>query len=143
LANLQEIRRRPDERDADIVDAVPEAELEVLAVLLGQDREAERGAREVHALVILDRPARGDATRDVLTADVLHIQGDATIVDQDTVTGLDIPSEAAVRDARPLGRAHHGLRRQHEGIAAPKDDPAIARKGAEANLGTLKVLQDR
>ncbi len=49
-----------DERLRDVVDAECEREVEIGEVLVRQRRHGERDARDVHALVRLDDPARDD-----------------------------------------------------------------------------------
>jgi hypothetical protein len=142
LPDLEEVGRRPHERDPDVVDAVPEAELEVLAVLRGEDRQPDRRARKVHALVVADHAARGDATHDVLAPHLLDVQRDPAVVDQDAIPDLHVLPEAAVGDARPLGRPLHRLRRQGEPVAAAQHHAAAGER-AQADLRPLEVLEDR
>ena len=52
----------PDERHGDHVDTEFERELQVLDVLLGQRRNADRNARQRNALVVADGPAVHDLT---------------------------------------------------------------------------------
>ena len=142
LADLQDVGRRSDKGHADVVHAVPESELEVLAIFLGEGRHGERGPGKVDTLVVADNAPGHDPARDLVALDRFHVERDPPVVDQNAVARLDVAREPRVRDCRPLRRPRHDLRRQDERAAAAERRAPLGER-PEADLRALQVREHR
>src|SRR5437879_276702 len=117
VQHLRDVGHRLHERDGDEVDAVLEAEAEVLAVLVGEARDRERHARERDPLVVADAPAHDDPTAHLLWRGLFHQELDHSVVHPDRVARVHVREVLGVIQRRALRRAHHGLRAERERLA--------------------------
>ena len=87
-------------------------------------------------------PPVRDAAHDVLAPHLLDVQRDPAVVDQHAVAGLHVLGEAAVGDARALGRPCTVSVVRTKSVAAPQHRAAAGER-AQADLRPLEVLEDR
>ena len=94
---------RADERQRDEVDAEPQREPQVLGVLVGQRRHADRDAGQRQALVVADTgpPSMTSQTTSV-PLDLDHDQRDVAVVDEQPVAGRDVVGEVLVGGGHPV-----------------------------------------
>ncbi len=132
------------ERDPDVVDPVPQAELRdprgpsrsgwaVGARCGAGSRPCDPGPSPPVATRHSTFSPRTSSTSSAIRPSSIRTLSPA-------LTSL---SEPAVGDAGPLGRADHALRRQHERVAAPQHHAAARREGPQADLRPLEILEDR
>ena len=131
---------RADERLRDVVHAEAEREVEIGEVLLGQRRDRERHAGDVHTLVRLDQPARDDLAVRSGAVDALHAQPDVTVVDEDLVAGFEHRPEHVGRDREVVGAAGV-LSRDHDLLAALEEGGSV--ELADPDLRALQVGDQR
>ena len=142
--HLADVGRGANERDGDEIDALTDAEAEILAVLLGQTRDGQRHARERNALVVADAPAGDDPAAHGIRGRLLHAELDHPVIHPDLVTRLQLGQILGMGDAGAVGRPHDqaGGQREHPvGLEIDASSPGGA-EGAEADLGALQVLKD-
>ena len=101
--HLLDVRGPAHERERDVVDAVPQAEGEVAAVLLREGRRRERDAGQVHALVRLQQPAVHDDALHLAPRTPDHLQLEVAVVEQDAVARRDVARQRVVRGRDALG----------------------------------------
>src|SRR6202022_4261088 len=142
LAHLLDVGGRAHERDRDVVDALLDAEAEILAILRGQAGHRHCQPRERDALVVGDHAARDDPAADLAAVDRLHRELDHAVVHPHRITRPEGGEELGVVERAARGGALDLARGQREGLAGGEDRLA-AHEGAEADLGPLQVLEDR
>ncbi len=68
-----------DKRKTDVVDAVFDAEANVVAILVTEDGKPEQARRDVHALPCAQGPSDQDATTDLVVGDFARLELDRPI----------------------------------------------------------------
>ena len=97
-----------DERERDRVNAVLEAEFQILAVFFGQGGNGQRDAGKIDAFVLAQHAAVDDVAENVFAADAAHAQFDQAVAEQDAGAGREFASEIGERrgDAGGMCREH-------------------------------------
>ncbi len=146
LADLAHGRAVADEGGRDVVDALLEAEEDVLAVALRDGGQADVHVGNVHALVLADLTGVVHHAVHVLAVDVLHLELDDAVVDQDLGAGLDLMGQVHVIEGDVARGAEEVLRRGRGGdddlVAGGDGDLLMTLEQARADLGALGVEQD-
>ena len=73
------IGRRAHERDCHCIDAMGEAELEILTIFFGHGGNRQRGAGEIDALVLADKSAIQNVAEHIFAAHGAHAEFDQTV----------------------------------------------------------------
>ena len=131
---------RADERLRDVVDAELERELEVRQVLLGERRDRQRDAGNVHALVRLDQPAGDDAAQRSAPFHPLDAESNVPVVDEHLVVGLEHRPQDVGRN-RNVVRTAPVLAGDDHGVADLEIDGCG--EVADPDLGPLQVGDQR
>ena len=146
LADLAHAGRVADEGRRDEIDALFQAEQDVLAVLLGDGGQRQLGVRDVHALLLAQLAAVLDIAGYVLARDALDREPDQAVVDQDRASHMDLARKLEVIQIEMLGVALQvlrGLGRSHrDGRAGLERHLGMTLQKARADLGPLGVEQD-
>ena len=135
-----------DEGGGDVVDALGDAEEDVLAVALGDGGQAQIDVGDVDALALADLAVVLDDAVDVGALDVVDLQVDQAVIDQDVGAGLDLVGEVQVVEGDVAGVAEvllgGGLGGHDDRVAGGDGDLLVALEQAGADLGALGVEQE-
>ena len=127
-----------DEGAGDIVHLIGDAEEDVLFVLFAEVGLAEDFSREAHALAVREHAADFGGAVDVLPLDLVHLEGEQSVVEEDGVTGLQVVDQARIGDGHLRLTAFHVPGGEGEGISILQRNFPLG-KGLDAELRTLGV----
>src|SRR5579872_2902337 len=82
-----------DERQGDRVNAMGEAEFEILAVFVGERRDGESDAGKIDAFVLAQHAAVENVAEHVFAAHTAHAQFNEAVAEQDTRAGREFAGE--------------------------------------------------
>ncbi len=82
-----------DERQGDRVNAMGEAEFEILAVFVGERRDGESDAGKIDAFVLAQHAAVENVAEHVFAAHTAHAQFNEAVAEQDTRAGGEFAGE--------------------------------------------------
>src|SRR5581483_1122867 len=124
----------------DPVDALREAEVEVLEIAIGDGFDVERAVGIVDPLALAQLAAALDDRADVRAFDARHAQRDRAVGEIDALADFDVARETRVRDAHVPRIARFLIRRQRERFAGLQPDRRRAvreRAGADFRAGQI------
>ena len=146
LADLAHALRVADEGGGDEVDALLEAEEDVLAVTVGHGGQRQLCVGNVHALALAERAAVLHGAANVLAVDVRNGKADEAVVDEDGAAHVDLARELQVVEVEVLGGAEAvlgGLSGGNDNLGARRKlDLGVPLEKTGADLGSLGVEQD-
>jgi hypothetical protein len=138
--DLVHVLRPLDEGERHPVDAQPEREVEVAAVLPGQGRDRQHGADHAHALAVRERPAGDHPRVGEVGAAVLDGEPDLAVVQQQVTAWRERGEDLGVRQPRPTQVAGPVVEVEAEGRPGLQPDRAGG-EGSDPELRALQVEQ--
>lgn len=139
--HVDDVVGRADERQRDHVDAEAHGEAEVLAVLVGQGRDADGDTRQVDALVVADLTADDRLGEHVGVGDLDRAEHDLAVVDEQDVAGSHVSGQPVVGGPDDRVVAVDRAGRDGEALAGAQRD-RTAGEATGADLGALEVDED-
>ena len=140
-ARFRHVLRALHEGERDPLDAEPEREAQVRAVLVRQRRDRQHDARQVDALAVAQPPAVDHLRLQRGIGPGEHLQPEPPVVEEDVVARADGGEDLRMRHRGAGGAAGPVRAVQHETPARLQlDAPAL--EGADAQLGALHVRHD-
>jgi hypothetical protein len=130
------------EAEGDPVGAQLEAELQVLAILVGDRGDAQDHHGQIDALGVRERAAGDHRGLERIVGHRGHAQPDPAVVEQQLGVRRGRPEDLGMRQADPALVARRGVTIEPEPLARGQLDPALL-KPADPQLGPLQVDQDR
>ena len=140
-ARLGHVLRALHERERDPLDAEPEREAQVRAVLVRQRRDRQQHARQVDALAVGERAAVHHLRLQRSGGPGEHLQPETPVVEEDVVARLHGGEDLRVRH-RSAGGAAGPVGAIEQEAPARLQYYAAALEGADPELGALHVGHD-
>lgn len=139
--HVQHVLLPRDERRRDKINAVLNAEQQIILVLLAQIDLFEYLVRKRHALAVRKLAARHDAAVNFCPLDVLYLKNDQSVVDQHRIAHGKIVCQSCIADGNDRLVAVDLTRREGERIAVLQRDLLIFER-ADAVFRPLGVEHD-
>ena len=119
-----------------------QAELQILAIFLGQGGNRQSSAGKIDALMLAQTSAIQNVADHIFAAHRAHAQFDQAIAQKNAGAGRDFAGEIGKGGGNARRSAGDIARSNDHGRAAFQHDRFVALQASSADLGALQILQD-